>query len=197
MGDGINIAARLEEHRGARRRSVSPRTPTAKSGTSLKESSSISAITATQEHRASRSGFIRSKVGVHRPRGRAHALPALGEKSGPPRLSIVVLPFVNIGGNVDQEYFVDGVTESLTTDLSRMPGMLVIGRNTAFALQGQVWRSQADRSRPEYSVCARGKRPARRQSHARQRPADRRRNRQSPLGGALRQAGGRSFRYAG
>src|SRR5450432_2400124 len=35
---------------------------------------------------------------------------------GPPRLSIVVLPFANIGGNVDQEYFVDGVTESLTTD---------------------------------------------------------------------------------
>jgi TolB-like protein len=54
-----------------------------------------------------------------------------------PRLSIVVLPFANIGGNVDQEYFVDGVTESLTTDLSRMPGMLVIGRNTAFAYKGK------------------------------------------------------------
>ena len=50
---------------------------------------------------------------------------------------IVVLPFANIGGNVDQEYFVDGVTESLTTDLSRMPGMLVIGRNTAFAYKGK------------------------------------------------------------
>jgi TolB-like protein len=59
------------------------------------------------------------------------------ESPGPPRLSIVVLPFANIGGNVDQEYFVDGVTESLTTDLSRMPGMLVIGRNTAFAYKGK------------------------------------------------------------
>ena len=49
----------------------------------------------------------------------------------------MVLPFANIGGNVDQEYFVDGVTESLTTDLSRMPGMLVIGRNTAFAYKGK------------------------------------------------------------
>jgi len=49
----------------------------------------------------------------------------------------VVLPFANIGSNVDQEYFVDGVTESLTTDLSRMPGMLVIGRNTAFAYKGK------------------------------------------------------------
>jgi hypothetical protein len=45
----------------------------------------------------------------------------------------VVLPFANIGGDSEQEYFVDGVTESLTTDLSRMRGMLVIGRNPAFA----------------------------------------------------------------
>jgi adenylate cyclase len=39
------------------------------------------------------------------------------EKSAPPRLSIVVLPFANIGGDPEQEHFVDGVTESLTTDL--------------------------------------------------------------------------------
>src|SRR5580698_6098338 len=65
------------------------------------------------------------------------ARPSTRESPGPPRLSIVVLPFANIGGNVDQEYFVDGVTESLTTDLSRMPGMLVIGRNTAFTYKGK------------------------------------------------------------
>jgi TolB-like protein/class 3 adenylate cyclase len=58
-------------------------------------------------------------------------------KGGPPRLSIVVLPFANIGGNPEQEYFVDGVTESLTTDLSRMSGMLVIARNTAFTYKGK------------------------------------------------------------
>jgi adenylate cyclase len=63
--------------------------------------------------------------------------PSAPESPGPLRLSIVVLPFANIGGNVDQEYFVDGVTESLTTDLSRMPGMLVIGRNTAFTYKGK------------------------------------------------------------
>ena len=54
------------------------------------------------------------------------------EKSPPPRLSIVVLPFGNIGGDPEQEHFVDGVTESLTTDLSRIRGAVVIGRNTAF-----------------------------------------------------------------
>ena len=53
------------------------------------------------------------------------------EKSAPPRLSMVVLPFANIGGDPEQEHFVDGVTESLTTDLSRIRGSLVIGRNTA------------------------------------------------------------------
>ena len=54
-----------------------------------------------------------------------------------PRLSIVVLPFVNIGGDPEQEYFVDGVIESLTTDLSRIRGAFVIGRNTAFAYKGR------------------------------------------------------------
>jgi TolB-like protein/class 3 adenylate cyclase/Flp pilus assembly protein TadD len=60
------------------------------------------------------------------------------EKSVPPRLSIVVLPFANIGGDPEQEYFVDGVTESLTTDLSRIRGSFVIGRNTAFTFKGKA-----------------------------------------------------------
>ena len=54
-----------------------------------------------------------------------------------PRLSIVVLPFANLGGDPEQEYFVDGVTESLTTDLSRISGSFVIGRNTAFTYKGK------------------------------------------------------------
>jgi TolB-like protein/class 3 adenylate cyclase len=58
------------------------------------------------------------------------------EKSAPPRLSMVVLPFANIGGGPEQEHFVDGVTESLTTDLSRIRGAVVIGRNTAFTYKG-------------------------------------------------------------
>ena len=60
------------------------------------------------------------------------------EKSAPPRLSIVVLPFANIGGGPEQEHFVDGVTESLTTDLSRIRGSFVIGRNTAFTYKGKA-----------------------------------------------------------
>jgi len=49
----------------------------------------------------------------------------------------VVLPFANIGGDPEQDYFVDGVTESLTTDLSRINGAFVIARNTAFTFKGK------------------------------------------------------------
>jgi TolB-like protein/class 3 adenylate cyclase len=55
-----------------------------------------------------------------------------------PHLSIVVLPFTNIGGDPEQEYFVDGVTESLTTDLSRIVGSFVIAHNTAFTFKGKA-----------------------------------------------------------
>jgi TolB-like protein/class 3 adenylate cyclase len=60
------------------------------------------------------------------------------EKREPPRLSLVVLPFANIGGDPEQEHFVDGITESLTTDLSRIRGAVVIARNTAFSYKGQL-----------------------------------------------------------
>ena len=48
------------------------------------------------------------------------------------------MPFANIGGDPEQEHFVDGVTESLTTDLSRIRGSFVIGRNTAFTYKGKA-----------------------------------------------------------
>jgi hypothetical protein len=50
---------------------------------------------------------------------------------------MVVLPFANLGGDPEEEYFVDGVTESLTTDLSRISGAFVIARNTAFTYKGK------------------------------------------------------------
>jgi adenylate cyclase len=49
-----------------------------------------------------------------------------------PRLSIAVLPFANLSRDPDQQYFADGITEDLTTDLSRLPHMLVVSRDTAF-----------------------------------------------------------------
>jgi adenylate cyclase len=52
-------------------------------------------------------------------------------------LSIVVLPFANLSNDPAQDYFADGVTENLTTDLSRIKGSFVIARNTAFTFKGK------------------------------------------------------------
>jgi adenylate cyclase len=57
--------------------------------------------------------------------------------SPPPRLSIVVLPFTNLSDDREQQYFADGVTEDLTTDLSRISGAFVIARSTAFTYKGK------------------------------------------------------------
>src|SRR5208282_88145 len=55
----------------------------------------------------------------------------------PAHLSIVVLPFTNLSGDASQDYFADGITENLTTDLSRLSGSFVIARNTAFTYKGK------------------------------------------------------------
>jgi TolB-like protein len=52
-------------------------------------------------------------------------------------LSIVVLPFANLSNDPEQEFFVDGITDDLTTDLSRLSGSFVIARNTAFTYKGK------------------------------------------------------------
>jgi len=58
-------------------------------------------------------------------------------RSTAPRLSIVVLPFANLSSDPDQEYFADGITDDLTTDLARISGSFVIARNTAFTYKGK------------------------------------------------------------
>ena len=136
FGDGVNIAARLE---------------------SIAEPGGICISSSAYDH-------VRDKVGVefadlgeqmlkNMPRPvRAYAVvgekPSAGthaERERPgapsaPRLSIVVLPFANLSDDQEQDYFVDGVTESLTTDLSRISGSFVIGRtrHTAFTYKGKA-----------------------------------------------------------
>src|SRR5579863_9878719 len=62
------------------------------------------------------------------------ATPAPAEAT---HLSIVVLPFANLSGDPSQDYFADGITENLTTDLSRIRDSFVIARNTAFTFKGK------------------------------------------------------------
>jgi class 3 adenylate cyclase len=126
FGDGVNVAARLE---------------------SIAEPGGICISSSAYD-------YVRGKVGVEfadlgeqnlknitRP-VRAYAAVGNGPTSArqderarqdqlaPPHLSIVVLPFANLGGDPAEDYFVDGVTENLTTDLSRVRGSFVIGRHT-------------------------------------------------------------------
>jgi TolB-like protein/class 3 adenylate cyclase len=139
MGDGVNIAARLEgiAKPGAiclsedAYRQVKGRLDLAVSDLGLKEFKNI----------AEPIRVYSLEIGAH-----AHAKPAsapASEKSAAPRLSIVVLPFANIGGDPSHKHFVDGVTESLTTDLSRIRGALVIARNTAFTYEGKPLDARA------------------------------------------------------
>jgi TolB-like protein/class 3 adenylate cyclase len=56
----------------------------------------------------------------------------------PDKPSIVVLPFVNLSGDRDQEYFSDGITDDLTTAISRIPNVFVIARTSAFTYKGKA-----------------------------------------------------------
>ena len=63
--------------------------------------------------------------------------PRRAETKRAPRLSIVVLPFANLSNDPEQEYFVDAITDDLTTDLSRIVNSFVIARTTAFTYKGK------------------------------------------------------------
>jgi adenylate cyclase len=133
MGDGVNIAARLEG--------------IAKPGAICLSEDAYRQVRGRLDLAITDLGPMQLK-NIAEPirvysldvRAPARAKPAQApapEKPAPPRLSMVVLPFANIGGGAEQEHFVDGVTESLTTDLSRIRGAYVVARNTAFTFKGK------------------------------------------------------------
>ena len=74
------------------------------------------------------------------PRPLRAELPAapITQPGAAPRLSIVVLPFANLSNDPQQEYFADGITEDLTTDMAQIQGSVVIARNTAFTYKGKA-----------------------------------------------------------
>jgi adenylate cyclase len=74
--------------------------------------------------------------------GRYLYFPASPALPLPDKPSIVVLPFVNMGNDPEQEYFSDGLTEDLTTDLSKLSGLFVIARNSAFTYKGRAVKVQ-------------------------------------------------------
>ena len=132
MGDGVNIAARLE---GVAKPGAICLSEDAYRQVKGRLDLAVTDLGPTQLKNIAEPIRVYSlEVGAP-----AHAKPAPGpgaEKSAPPRLSMVVLPFANIGGDPEQEHFVDGVTESLRPT-SRAFRRFVIGRNTAFTYKGK------------------------------------------------------------
>ena len=135
MGDGVNIAARLE---GIAKPGAICLSEQAYWQVKSRLDLAVSDLGPTELKNIAEPIRVYSlKVSGPVPAKPAAALPQTSALSSAPRLSIVVLPFANIGGDPEQDYFVDGVTESLTTDLSRISGSFVIARNTAFTYKGK------------------------------------------------------------
>ena len=72
------------------------------------------------------------------PVAQSAAGPALAALTLPDKPSIAVLPFQNLSGDPEQEYFVDGMVEEIVTALSRIRWLFVIARNSSFAYKGQT-----------------------------------------------------------
>jgi adenylate cyclase len=137
FGDGVNIAARLE---------------------ALAEPGGICISRIVRDQVRDRLDYIFEDIGEQQVKNitrpvRVYALRPGGIVGSPaarvssvtpgsspvaaPRLSIVVLPFTNLSEDPEQQYFADGITDDLTTDLSRISGMFVISRNTAFTYRNK------------------------------------------------------------
>ena len=73
----------------------------------------------------------------------------------PDKPSIAVLPFANMSGDPEQEYFADGMVEEIITALSRIRWLFVIARNSSFTYKGPGRRCEAGRARTGRPLCAR------------------------------------------
>src|SRR5947209_12507994 len=134
LGDGVNVAARLE--------GIAEPGGICVSGAAydqVREKVAVQFAYLGERHLKN----IARPVAVYsvrrdKPGSGTRDRPVMVDTASPPRLSIVVLPFANMGSDPEQEYFAAGVTESLITDLSRISGSFVIARNTAFTFKGKA-----------------------------------------------------------
>ncbi len=136
-GDGVNIAARIE---------------------ALTDPGGISVAAAVYEQVKNKTDLVFEDAGQHALKNIADPVrmyrvrtsrdvPVTG-RSAPPsptlpdKPSIVVLPFINLSGNPEEDYFSDGITQDIITDLAKVSGIFVIARHSAFVFKGSRSRVQ-------------------------------------------------------
>src|ERR1700731_4608341 len=128
-GDGINVAARLEGIAEAGGICISSKVYEEISGRIDLDCEDIGEQQLKNIARPVRAYHVRpDRIGPT-----SATAPALPEKP-----SIAVLPFLNMSGDPEQEYFADGMTEDLITDLSKVSGLFVIARNSSFTYKGKA-----------------------------------------------------------
>jgi TolB-like protein len=129
FGDGVNVAARLQELAAPGGICVSGR---------VQEDVRGKLDIAFEDAGEQQLKNIAWPVRVHRVKAKGATSAVSPQLALPDKPSIAVLPFQNMSGDAEQEYFADGITEDIITALSRIPSLFVIARNSSFAYKGKA-----------------------------------------------------------
>lgn len=135
MGDGVNIASRLEGVAAAGSICLSE---DAYRQVKARLDLSVTDLGSTQlKNIAEPIRVYQLQVGPNGAKAVAESPTSRPAKSAPPTLSIAVLPFANMSGDTEQDYFADGISEDIITALCKLPQLFVIARNSSFTFKGK------------------------------------------------------------
>ena len=143
-GDGVNVAARLEAEAPAGGIVISGNVHDAVTGRLKATFDELGSLTLKNIERPVRAFGVKWKPGDWKVSAPTAPVPTTAAPPAadiplalPDKPSIAVLPFQNMSGDPEQEYFTDGITEDIITELSRFHSLFVIARNSSFSYKGK------------------------------------------------------------